>query len=449
MVSRKSETYRNKFYQPYLTINLHSALSKPVKINGSYQQHPYPTIGIYCGEGASHSWLWFVEILDALGWWDMLFVDDQQIKADGLHNLDVLLVSGGDTFAIAESLGKEGSDHLAHFLNEGGLYIGSCAGAYLPLTSSLPPLNLFNYASVKISNLTKNLPTPHTLPEKFCTPYGCNYVFHPVREEVKIKVVDFPSTIRHFDELTAPLYGGPSFLPSEDAATVALYTGFTSQTLFLTKSELAHDTIVGKGAIVSKRIGKGQMYLLGPHLEHPRYGEANTLIAEMIYHGMRKGENTSRLPSLPALPPSLEAKKLLRNLKAELSNSRIVALSLEREPIQWQIGYKTYEPEKIRVFLEAMWSRWDTIAIQNTGNEVELYAIYTMVKTLTGLLRSIKRNHLSGIERIELIHEMFSLLKSLTASFLTIYCKERIRLMLNGGIDQCTCTLKQPHCSIP
>ena len=137
-------------------------------------------------------------------------------------------------------------------VEKGGLYIGSCAGAYLPLNSSLHPLNLFNFASVKICNLSKTLPEPLTLPEKFSTSYGCKYVFHPVREDVKIRLTD-SSFHSQYKECIAPLYGGPSFLSSDDVHTVACYTGFTERTLFLTDPQLAYDTLIGKAAIVSKK----------------------------------------------------------------------------------------------------------------------------------------------------------------------------------------------------
>jgi hypothetical protein len=165
---------------------MRSALYEDSVVNGERKHYPYPAIGIYNGHGASHSWLWFVEILDSMGFWDIHFINDRDITGGALDPLNVLLISGGDTFAIAEALGNVGAEQLKSFLERGGLYIGSCAGAYLPLNSSLSPLNLFNLASVKISNLTKNLPEPLALPEKFCTAYGCSYVFHPVREAVTI-----------------------------------------------------------------------------------------------------------------------------------------------------------------------------------------------------------------------------------------------------------------------
>ena len=136
-------------YKNHILINQNSALGKPVTINGCSKRYCYPKIGVYNGPGASHSWLWFVEVLDAMGFWDIEFIDDTGIKSGALKDLHVLLVSGGDTFAIAEGLSQKGSDALKNFLDEGGCYIGSCAGGYLPLRSSLDPLNLLNFASVK------------------------------------------------------------------------------------------------------------------------------------------------------------------------------------------------------------------------------------------------------------------------------------------------------------
>ncbi len=414
---------------------MNSALSKPAKIMGSYKKLSYPKIGIYNGTGASHSWLWFVDILDAMGFWDIEFVDEQKIKNGGLNNLHVFLVSGGDTFAIAYSLGKNGAERLKSFLENGGIYIGSCAGAYLPLKSSLPPLNLFNFASAQISNLTKSLPEPITLPEKFCTSYGCRYVFHPVREEVKITLTDysFPQQNR---ELVAPLYGGPSFLPSTSVKTLAHYTGFTKHTLFMTDHKIAYDILIGNSAIVAKKIGKGQLFLLGPHLEHPHYFKANTLISDMIHQGMGEKEVNSSF-SIPSNRTSKckNLHTLWRDIKSQVSNSRIVALSLAREQLKWQIGYKTYEPEKIREFLEVIWSRWDKINIQKCGSEIELYSILTMAKRLTKLLRAIKKHILMEADTTKSAQEMFLLLKMITASFLTLYFKELRSTITCGGIN--------------
>lgn len=435
MVARKNHrSATNTFYLPYYTVNANSLLDRPSRVNGTSRRFPYPSIGIYCGPGASHSWLWFVDILDAMGFWNITCIDDRLIKLEGLSPFDVLLVSGGDTFAIAEALGEAGAQRLTQFFSGGGLYIGSCAGAYLPLNSSLAPLNLFNFVPAKISNLTRTLASPRVLPEKFCTPYGCKYVFHPVREEVTIRVTDFSCQIQAHAEVTAPLYGGPAFLPSEDVHTVAVYSDFTSETLYLADPQLACETLLGKAAIISCPVGRGTMYLAGPHLEHPHYPAANTLIAEMLYQSVSsRGEKPSFLPAPAESCSSSSLPKLLHHIKSELSNARIVALALERTPVRWQIGRKIYEPEKITVFLEAIWSRWDIFASQKSGHQSQLHAIYTMAKELTRRLRTIRRSVLSETEDLTFVKEMFELLKGLTASFLSIYCNERRSLVISGG----------------
>ncbi len=144
-----------------------------------------PEVGIYVGQGASHSWTWFADIFDREAYANVSFLDDDDIATGALSGVDVFFVSGGDTFAIAQGLGKSGADAIEKFVRSGGIYIGACAGAYLPLNSSLPPLNLFNFVATRIANLTKDLPEAVAKPEKFCTEYGCRYVYHPVRESVQ------------------------------------------------------------------------------------------------------------------------------------------------------------------------------------------------------------------------------------------------------------------------
>lgn len=420
-------------YHPYYTANIRSLLNHAGAASTASGAPPCPAVGIYCGAGASHSWLWFVDILEAMGFWNITFITDEDIKGDGLSRCDAVLVSGGDTFAIAEALGEAGARALTSFVTGGGIYVGSCAGAYLPLNSSLPPLNLFNFVPARISNLTRNLPTPDVLPEKFCTPYGCRYVFHPVREEVTISIRNFPCRLERRAEVTAPLYGGPAFLPSEEVQTLAWYSGFTPHTLYLTDAQLAHDTLMGKGALIAQSVGRGTMYLAGPHLEHPRYPEANTLIAELLYLSGSRCENAApRRAEGESCSPGTR-NRLVRNIRSELSNSRIVALALERTSLQWRIGRKLYEPEKIRVFLETMWSRWELFLSQKSGHEPELYAIYGQAKEVTVLLRRIQQSAASGADGLAAAEELLDRLKVLTAAFLTIYFGVRRSHLMNGG----------------
>lgn len=379
-------------------------------------------IGIYMGSGASHSWLWFVEILDRMGFNHVRFVDERDILSNGLDPISVLLMSGGDTFAIAEGLGPEGSDKLKRFIEGGGLYIGTCAGAYLPLRSSMEFLNQFNFIDVKISNISRRLSEPEraSLRKVACSSYGCDFVYHVVREDVLLKMVNGYQA-NGKEEMTAPLFGGPSMLPSEDIEPIATYEGFTKKTKFLVEEGLAERTLIGNVAVAKKSMGKGCLYIFGPHFEHPRYPEANRIILQIILEQSKEREThpfKKEIPPSPKVsPPFFEA------LRRELSHSRMVAFAMEGFPLHWMIGNKWYEPEKIRVFLEVLWKR---LKYLESGEEMNVDlqdpdGMISRLKGITDILRKMKK----GIDRGEatdgLAEDLFPNLKKVTSDFLTVY----------------------------
>jgi glutamine amidotransferase-like uncharacterized protein len=387
-----------------------------------------PFIGIYTGSGASHSWLWFVEILDRMSFDHIHFVDERDILSNGLDRLNVLLMSGGDTFAMAEGLGKEGSDKLRDFIERGGLYIGTCAGAYLPLRSSMDFLNQFNFINVKIANISRRLSEPerHSLQKVVCSSYGCDFIFHVVREDVVLEMANGYQA-NGKKEMIAPLYGGPSMLPSEDIEPIATYQGFTKKTKFLVEEELAQKTLIGNIAVAKKSMGKGHLYIFGPHFEHPHYPTCNFFLAEII----REKQN-GRPPQVqkdfygnPVKGETL--RNFLRDLKREVSNSRIAASGMNDFTISWLIGNKYYEPEKIQVFLEVLWKR---LTYLESGRDVAIDlqdpdGMINRLKGITDILRKMKK----GIDRGEatngLAEDLFPNLKKVTSDFLTIYFRTK------------------------
>ncbi|MFZ0613224.1 MAG: BPL-N domain-containing protein [Desulfobacterales bacterium] len=386
--------------------------------------HPLccPRIGIFAGQGASHSWLWFVDLFDRMGFHDLSLLDETAIRDAGLSDLDVLAVSGGDTFAIAAALGERGAGKIRAFITDGGLYIGSCAGAYLAMQSSKPPLNLFNFAPVRITNLSKHLPACHQMTYKFSTPYGCGHVFHPVREAVCLRLTGrLPFAGPGY--LTAPLYGGPGMLVSDVDQILAYYESFTNKTAFLVDEELARATLIGKAAAVRTPLGRGCLHLLGPHLEHPHYPRANRLVADLVCRDTKKPTPQAPIPRMTAEKlPASDSRLLVRGLKRELSNSRIVAAGLEMQPVRWQIGAKFYETEKIRVFLESMWRRVKAIEdrgrLRTAGSPAELMASATET---TGLLRLLKNELDENRDTTDIARRLFALLRGYTALFLRLY----------------------------
>ncbi len=389
-------------------------------------------IGIYVGKGASHSWLWFVDMLERHGFSRISFLDEEDVRR-GRNELDIFVVSGGDTFAVAEALGLEGGNRIKAFVEAGGLYIGSCAGAYLPLRSSQEPLCHFNFVQATINNFRKTLPAVRTLPEKFCTPYGCSFIVHPVRDEVRVRISD-EVPCDGGREITVPIFGGPPLRPSPDVLPIAHYCGFTERSVFLTDPEIARTVYIGAIAACEKQMGDGYFLLLGPHFEHPGFPEGNAVVVRWI-----ERKSAHRYSCTGSVSTAMDANGgvdgLQRNSQWELfiremSNARIRAWALERRSLSWRIGAKVYDPEKILVFLEAVWKRRKgiTLSTDNTGRTVDgWYDIAEKAQACNHYLRCIAESCNAGDDTTPLAEALFSLLKHMTAAFLTRYfhCLQR------------------------
>jgi hypothetical protein len=321
-------------------------------------------------------------------------------------------------------------------VKDGGLYIGSCAGAYLPLNSSKEHLNLFNFVNVKIANLTRTLPDAKRVAGKFCTVYGCSFIFHPVREEVRLTTDGIPPFSR-MASLLAPLYGGPPMIASDSADVLARYEGFTNKTQFLVDEAIAEATLVGRAAAVRTKMGSGHFYLFGPHFEHPHFPFANKLVADAMYWDMRDTPiGTNGHTSDTMVVSGNKARTLLRDLKRELSNCRIVALGMEMMPVTWLIGMKVYEPAKIRIFLEAMWTR---IKPLEKMKEViltmdEERRLIDDAANITVLLREIRTKLHKGLDTVHLARKIFNMLNAMTRRFLDVYFRTIGATFKNKGV---------------
>ena len=235
---------------------------------GGTRQQP-PRIGVYAGRASSHSWLWLADLFDHV------VPLDEKTFASGLEKLDVVCISGGDTFGLAEHLGERGAERLDRFVRDGGTYVGICAGACLCLRSSRPPLSWFNFTEGTIGNIAPEAPEPLWQNLKYSCSYGACEVFHPVRGEVEL-------VTHEGDRFTAPLYGGPAILPGTGMSVLAKFDGFCEGTGFITDEATARSTYLGRAAVVEQPMGRGRLLLCSPHLEHPGYGKANRSLVQLI-----------------------------------------------------------------------------------------------------------------------------------------------------------------------
>lgn len=393
-----------------------------------------PAIGIYTGIGASHSWLWFVDLFERNGFHHIRFLDESAICSGDLARLDVLAVSGGDTFAMAGALGPSGAYELDKFITGGGLYLGACAGAYLPMNSSKTPLHHFNFARVKITNLRKVLPPALIKSHKFFMAYGCDFIFHPVREAVELKL---SGDIAHDgkDRIVAPLYGGPGMTVHDNSVDIlARYHGFTPETTFLVDRELASETLLGTAAVVKVPRGRGTMVLFGPHFEHPDYPDANRLMVRVVEAVSPRSPLEFHCSGGDVKEDHVDG-QWVHSFKRELSNARIVAAGMDILPMAWLIGYKVYEPEKIRVFIESMWRRIRGLE-QQTPVSMEPEVIERLLdnaRETVRLLREMKRKMDSRDDTAELAGQLFRVLRGLAALFFTVYFQSRAQSFMTSA----------------
>jgi hypothetical protein len=274
--------------------------------------------------------------------------------------------------------------------------------------------------------------------EKFCTEYGCQYIFHPVRETVMVKIVDGFSCAGN--EISVPLYGGPAMTPSDDIDVLGVYSGFTRETEFLVDEELAEQTLIGNVAIACKHLGKGAFYLFGPHFEHPHYAAANRIVFEALCSGKKLTRTGHESYAGPGCN-----KRQLQKLRSEISNARIVALALERMPCQWLIGKKVYDPEKIRVFIEAIWSRISREEDENlmtTVSYVEIDHLFDLAQVVTGKLKHLKNCSDHNGNTTSAAEDLFVYLKELTVKYLSLYF--RVRAALSRVLTTQNSELKTP-----
>lgn len=292
---------------------------------------------VYAGKGSSHSWTWLADLFDSREVAEASFVDADGLKEGLQERPSLVVVSGGDGFEIASSLSPRCFKLIEERVRAGMTYVGVCAGAYLPLPSSLPPFNGFNLSSTRIKNIYDvGAASPDPSP-RVAVRYGSCSIIHPVRGPVVL--TDGESSFE------APLYGGPVFREPASDSVLLRYSSFTAGTTFQAETESASEMMIGAPAVVSCRVGRGAMVLAGPHLEHPGYAGANDAFMELA--GLA-GERGTCPAGLSARPPD-------RALERSLADLKVAALGLERE--SFLVGSKLWDGGRILELVGAIEKR--------------------------------------------------------------------------------------------
>ena len=298
-----------------------------------------PKLVVYAGAGSSHSWTWLADLFEANAFGDVRFLDERGFAESLGDRCSIAVISGGDAYAIASALSMDGFAKLERFIRSGGGYVGICAGAYLPLPTSAPPMSEFNLCSAKIENIVRGLPTSESEPPRLSVGYCDKRIIHPVRGEVLLSCGDI--------SVKAPVYGGPVFREPSDERVMGRFSGFTEKTEVQIDAQSATSMVLGRPAVIEARYGKGRMLLLSPHLEHPLYPDANLLFMGLLRLPVDGAQNTAVTQSAGD------------SSKGELSRA-VADLAVSLRGLEGQsfvIGNKIWDSERFLVLLEAIRKR--------------------------------------------------------------------------------------------
>jgi glutamine amidotransferase-like uncharacterized protein len=188
-------------------------------------------------------------------------VDGRDIRDGVLDQVDVLLIGGGKATPQSQGLGEDGRRIVVKFVQDGGGFVGICAGAYLASNRS----GKWNHLEL--------LPV-----ETVGTDLEC-----------KTPLVWSIGPLGAARVETADLNGGPIFKPLESAAdSITVWARFERNETSKAKGETP---LKGTPAVVSGTHGKGKVVLTSTHCERPP--SQPTIFPEMVRWSARSVSDRS------------------------------------------------------------------------------------------------------------------------------------------------------------
>ncbi|MFP6866280.1 MAG: succinylglutamate desuccinylase/aspartoacylase family protein [Roseibacillus sp.] len=198
--------------------------------------------------------------------------------ADGaLQQFDLVIFPGGSGSKQAAAIGAEGRAHVRNFVEDGGGFVGVCAGAYLAAA---------NYKwSLAISN-HKTFCEVREIPK-----VGRKSMWYRGKSStVKMALTKAGKEILGQIEGTIPVryHNGPIVSPAnhEGLPGYQVLAHFRSE---VARYETQKGTMVDTPAIIASNFGKGRVLCISPHPESSK--ELRPLVARGIQWTARSGKN--------------------------------------------------------------------------------------------------------------------------------------------------------------
>ena len=209
---------------------------------------------------------------------ELVRVSPADIAAGVLNQFQLVIFSGGSGSAQSKSLGEKGRQAVRQFIQEGGGYVGICAGSYLACDGFSWGLKVLDAKTVSSkwkrgrAMVKIELSKPgHNLLGKLTHPADIKYA------------------------------NGPILAPANSAAIPDF------QPLAFYRSEVAENdspkgVMINSPAVVSGLFGKGRVVCFGPHPEQTP-GMEPALWRSLLWAANRSLETPLPKPAKPAVPP--------------------------------------------------------------------------------------------------------------------------------------------------
>lgn len=139
---QEEDTPRKKFVTPPDVNGMKTIIARPVKVRPL-------KVGVYAGPGSPQSSTDAVlNVLKPFSEVETTVLQGKDIGGLNLAAYDVLVFPGGSGSGQSKSLGEAGMKNVRDFVNNGGGYVGICAGAYLACSNFTWGLGILNAGTV-------------------------------------------------------------------------------------------------------------------------------------------------------------------------------------------------------------------------------------------------------------------------------------------------------------
>jgi len=201
-------------------------------------------VAVFDDNGVGRSLRQLIKALD--GFSDVRYerIKAEDVRAGRLADYDVLIHPGGSGSKQANCLGETGREKVRSFTEDGGGYVGICAGAYLASSDYGWSLHILD---------AKVLDKAH-----WARGHG----------DVQMRLTDRGKELLETDEdlLTILYYQGPLLAPADDP-NVPDYDVLATFETEIAKNKAPEGVMKGTTAIAAGRFGRGRVVCFSPHPE--------------------------------------------------------------------------------------------------------------------------------------------------------------------------------------